>query len=66
MFYCITKQYIDEFLNLLDKQIPYEKEKAKEDMKNNNSLNNKYTRYQYPAYFFLFEVCILFFFLFSI
>lgn len=66
MFYCVTKKYIEECIQLLEKQIPYEKKKAKEDMKNNNNLDNKYKRYQYPAYFFLFEVCILFFFLFSI
>lgn len=67
MLYCTIKKYIDEFLILLDNQIPYEKQKAQEDMINNNYLDsNKYIRYKYPAYFFLFEVCILFFFLFSI
>lgn len=67
MLYNITKNYIDEFINLIDKQIPYEQEQAIEDMKNNFKLNsNKYLRYKYPAYFFLFEVSILFFFLFTI
>jgi hypothetical protein len=67
MLYCVIKRYIDDFLKVLDKQIPYEKQKAQEDMYNNNLLDsNKYIRYKYPAYFFLFEVCILFFFLFSI
>jgi hypothetical protein len=67
MLYNTINNYINEFLNLIDKQIPFEKEKAKEDMKNNTFLNsNKYIRYKYPAYFFLFEVAILFFFVFTI